>query len=349
MPRWWFESHWLGETALAWAVAAAAALAAYALVHGVALVLGRRLARRAQEHPESPVRIAAAVVRATRGWVLLPLALAVAARSLQLPDGVQTGLSRVIYVLVGLQLALWLSRLFVSTLEHLAERQGGPRNPVMLGIVKWSVQLIVWVVLLLAVLSNAGVNVNAFLASLGIGGVAVALAAQSVLGDLLASISIGLDKPFEVGETIEFDGVSGTVSHVGIKSTRLRSVSGEEIAISNAQILGKRVHNYSRMQERRVVYQFGIAIDTPREQAERLVREVRDLIAATEGVRFDRGHLIGFGDTSLDYEFVYYVLSPQFAAHRDVQQHVTLAILALIERLQMSLITHTHVLREAAA
>lgn len=345
MHRWLLESSWLGHTALSWLLAIVLALLAYALVHGVVALLARRLSRLAGAYPQSPVGIAAAVVRATRGWVLLLLALAIALRILHLPEDAHAAIGHLIYVLVGVQLALWLSRLLVRSLEHLAEREGGSRNPVLLGIIKWSVQLIVWVVLLLAVLSNAGVNVNAFIASLGIGGVAVALAAQSVLGDLLASISIGLDKPFEVGEYIEFDAISGTVSHVGIKSTRLRALSGEEIAISNAQLLGKRVHNYSRMRERRVAYGLGIAIDTPRDKAEQLVREVRELIAATDGVRFDRGHLIGFGDASLDYEFVYHVLSPDFARHRDVQQHITLAILALVERLQVSLITPTHVLR----
>lgn len=344
MHRWLVESMWLGHTALSWVVALALALLAYALVHGVVLLLGRRLARLAQAHPQSPVGIAAAVVKATRGWVLLALALAIALRILHLPEDAHAAIGHLIYVLVGVQLALWLSRLLVRSLEHLAEREGGSRNPVLLGIIKWSVQLVVWVVLLLAVLSNAGVNVNAFIASLGIGGVAVALAAQSVLGDLLASISIGLDKPFEVGEYIEFDGVSGTVSHVGIKSTRLRALSGEEIAISNAQLLGKRVHNYSRMRERRVAYGLGISIDTPREKAERLVQEVRVLIASIDGVRFERGHLTGFGETSLDYEFVYHVLSPDFARHRDIQQHITLSILALVERLQVRLITPTHML-----
>ena len=344
MHRWLVESSWLGHTALSWVLAMVLALLAYALVHGVIVVLERRLTRLALVYPQSLVDIVATMLRSTRGWLLLLLALAVAARVLHLPDGAHAAVGHLIYVLVGVQLALWLSRLLVRSLEHLAERDGARRNPVLLGIIKWSTQLVVWVVLLLAVLSNAGVNVNAFIASLGIGGVAVALAAQSVLGDLLASISIGLDKPFEVGEDIAFDDVTGTVSHVGIKSTRLRSVSGEEIAISNAQLLGKRVHNYSRMKERRVAYALRIAIDTPGEKAGQIVREVGALIGAIEGVRFERGHLVGFGAASLDYEFVYHVLSPRFALHRDVQQRITLAILALLERLQVRLIAPTRVL-----
>lgn len=347
MHQWLLESSWLGHTALSWGVALVLALLAYALAHGLAVLLARRLTRLAQLYPRSPVSIAAAVARATRGWLLLLLALAIAARVLHLPGEMHAAVGHLIYLLVGVQLALWLARLLVRSLEHLAEREGAPRNPVLLGIIKWSVQLVVWVVLLLAVLSNAGLNVNAFIASLGIGGVAVALAAQSVLGDLLASISIGLDKPFEVGEYIAFDDVSGTVSHVGIKSTRIAALSGEEIAISNAQLLSKRVHNYDRMQTRRVAYTLGIAIDTPREKAERIVHEVRALIASIDGVRFDRGHLIGIGEASLDYEFIYHVLSPQFVVHRDVQQHITLAIMALLERLQVRLISPTRVLHLA--
>ncbi|WP_024539385.1 mechanosensitive ion channel family protein [Comamonas badia] len=345
MQQWLEQSSWLGHTALSWGVALALALLAYGLVYGLAVVLGRHLARLARAYPQGPLlNIAAAVVKATRGWVLLLLSLAIALRVLHLPDDAHAALGHLIYVLVGVQLALWIARLLVRSLEHLAEREGAQRNPVMLGIVKWSTQLVVWVVLLLAVLSNAGINVNAFIASLGIGGVAVALAAQSVLGDLLASISIGLDKPFEVGEYIAFDAVEGTVSHVGIKSTRLRSLSGEEIAIGNAALLGKLVRNYTRMQERRVAYRLSIAIDTPRSKAERIVEEVRQRIVAEPKVRFDRGHLIGFGDASLDYEFVWYVLTPQFVQHRDTQQHITLAILALVEQLQVRLVTPTRVL-----
>lgn len=348
MPQWLQESSWLGHTALSWLAALLGALLAYALAAGLVALLARRLARLAKVHPQSPVGIAAQVLKATRGWLLLLLALAVAARVLHLPGELHALLAQGIYLLVGVQLALWLSRLLVSSLEHLAQREGAPRNPVLLGIIQWSTQLVVWVVLLLAVLSNAGVNVNTFIASLGIGGVAVALAAQSVLGDLLASISIGLDKPFEVGEFIAFDDVSGTVSHVGIKSTRIASLSGEELAISNAQLLGKLVHNYARMKERRVVYPLSVAIDTPREKAERIALEVRELIAQIPKVRFDRGHLKGFGDASIDYEFVYYVLDPGFALHRDVQQHIALAILALIEREGVRLITPTQVLHAPA-
>ncbi|WP_255569181.1 mechanosensitive ion channel family protein [Comamonas sp. NLF-1-9] len=344
---WWKEPLWLGETALAWALALAAALLAYVLVHALAVLLARRLEKLARQRPGSALTIAEAVVKATRGWLLLLLSVAVALRTLHLSRPLPEVLSQLIYVLVGVQLALWLSRLLVCSLEHLAHQDGAPRNPVMLGIIKWSTQLVVWVVLLLSVLSNAGVNVNAFIASLGIGGVAVALAAQSVLGDLLASISIGLDKPFEVGEYIAFDDISGTVSHVGIKSTRIASLSGEELAISNAQLLGKLVHNYARMQERRVAYRLSIALDTPRAQAERIVPEVRALIEAMETVRLDRAHLIGFGSSALDYEFIYYVLSPDFALHRDVQQQITLGILALLERLQVRLITPTRVLHAA--
>lgn len=348
MQQWLAESSWLGHTALSWLAALLGALLAYALVAGIVALLAKRLTRLAQAHPQSAVGIAAQVLKATRGWLLLLLALAAAARVLHLPGGLHALLAQFIYVLVGLQLALWLSRLLVYSLEHLAQRDGAPRNPVMLGIVKWSTQLVVWVVLLLAVLSNAGVNVNAFIASLGIGGVAVALAAQSVLGDLLASISIGLDKPFEVGEYIAFDDVSGTVTHVGIKSTRIASITGEELAISNAELLKKLVHNYARMKERRVVYPLAIAIDTPREKAERIALEVREIISRVPRVRFDRGHLKGFGDASLDYEFVYFVLDPGFALHRDVQQHITLAILALIEREGVRLITPTQVLHASA-
>jgi small-conductance mechanosensitive channel len=197
----------------------------------------------------------------------------------------------------------------------------------MLGVLTWAVQFCVWVTLALALLAAGGVNITAFVASLGVGGVAVALALQNVLGDLFASISIGLDKPFEVGEYIAFDTDQGTVTKVGIKSTRIRSLSGEELAISNSVLLKNLIHNYSRMKQRRVVFNFRLPFDTPREKIPEVVARVRGFIEREKPTRFDRGYLSGFGDYGLDFEFVYYVLDPAYNTFVEIQQRINLAML----------------------
>lgn len=349
MEPWFANAPWLGHPALSWAVPALGALLGYAVAQLAAIVLGARLQALARRRPDSAVGIAASVVKATRSWLLLLLAIAVAARFLELPSALDAHLGQWSYLLVGLQLALWATRFIVATLGHITRHEGGPRNPVMYGILKWTAQLVVWLVLLLAVLGNAGVNVNAFVASLGVGGVAVALAAQNVLGDLFASVSIGLDKPFEVGEFIAFGSEAGTVRRVGIKSTRILSLSGEELSIANAKLLGALVRNYSRMAERRVVFGLRVAIDTPRAKVERLVDEARRAIARIERVRFDRGHLVGFGDSALELEFVYYVLDPGFNVHADIRQQVGLCLIDLLERTQVRLAVPVRSLRGEAA
>ena len=329
--------HWWGNPLWDWALALGGALLAYVLVHGLLHTLGQRLQRRATEQPDSGASVLASALRGTRGWLLLALALVAALRYLALPGRWPEALGQLVYLLAGLQLALWLSRLIVALLERLSQREGAPQNPVIFGILKWSAQLFVWVLLLLAVLGNVGVNVNAFIASLGVGGIAVALAAQSVLGDLLASISIGLDKPFTVGEYIGFGDQSGTVKRVGIKSTRIQALSGEEIAIANSELLKQRVHNYARMQERRIAFSLSVALGTPLAQVRRIVQEAPALIQSVAQTRFSRGHMTGIGESSIDFEFVYFVLSPDYAVYRDVQQQIYWKLLALLEQLQVPL------------
>lgn len=344
-----FQTQWLGNSVLAWLLAVVGVVVGYGLLCALVGVAGRRLGALAERRPGPFSRAAAAVARATHNSLLFLLVLAIAASFLTLPLRLQAWLPRIIALLVGLQLAFWLSRLVATVLRQIGQREGQPQNSVIFGVLSWLAQLVVWIILLLAVLSNAGVNVTAFVASLGVGGIAIALAAQNVLGDLFASVSIGLDKPFVVGEYIAFGGADGTVKDVGIKSTRITALSGEEIAISNTQLLSHRIHNYSRMGERRIAFGFRVASNTPRAKVQRIVDGVRAVMSGDERVRFDRGHMTGFGEWSLDFEFVYYMRTPDFAAYRDTQQDFNLAIMALLEELQVPLAVPARAVREVPA
>jgi small-conductance mechanosensitive channel len=181
-------------------------------------------------------------------------------------------------------------------------------------------------VALLLILDNLGIDITALVAGLGVGGIAVALAVQNILGDLFASLSIVLDKPFAVGDFIIIDDYLGSVEHVGLKTTRLRSLSGEQLVMSNADLLSSRIRNYGRMYERRIVFSLGVTYQTPRDKLKKIPGIIRDAVEAQDQTRFDRSHFKGYGSFSLDFETVYHVLQPDYNLYMDIQQAVNFAI-----------------------
>jgi small-conductance mechanosensitive channel len=190
--------------------------------------------------------------------------------------------------------------------------------------------LVVWAAVLLVLLDNLGVNITTLIAGLGVGGIAVALAAQNVLGDLFSSLSIVLDKPFVVGDFIVVGDFLGSVEHVGLKTTRLRSLSGEQVVFSNTDLLNSRIRNYGRMFERRIVSSIGVTYQTPVAKLRRIPEIIREIVEEQDRVRFDRAHFQTFADSALTFEIVYYVLTPDYNYYMDVQQNINLA---LFERL----------------
>jgi len=188
--------------------------------------------------------------------------------------------------------------------------------------------LVLWSLILLLCLEALHVNVNSLIASLGVGGIAVALAAQNVLGDLFASIAILLDKPFVVGDGIQVGDFNGTVERIGVKTTRLRSVNGEEIVMGNSDLISSRIRNFKRLEERRVITQIGIEYDTPVETVRRIPEMLKEIVARVPDTRFDRAHFTGFGDSALKFELVYFAQKLDYGAMMDMQQAVNLEILA---------------------
>ncbi|HEU4470754.1 MAG TPA: mechanosensitive ion channel domain-containing protein [Flavisolibacter sp.] len=213
------------------------------------------------------------------------------------------------------------------------------------------VQILLWGVGLLFLVDNLGYDITTLVAGLGIGGIAIALAAQTILGDLFSYLVIFFDKPFEIGDFIIVDEKMGTVEYIGIKTTHLRTLNGEQLIFSNTDLTNSRVHNYKRMQERRIVFSFGVVYDTPKEKLSLIPGWVRKIIESKEGTRFDRAHFLSFGDFSLNYEVVYYVLSPDFNTYMDIQQHINLDVLALFESEEIGFAfpTQTLYLNRAAA
>ena len=194
------------------------------------------------------------------------------------------------------------------------------------------INIVIWAIALVFLLDNLGVKISAVVAGLGIGGVAVALAAQAILGDLFGYFVIFFDKPFEIGDFIVVGDKMGEVEMVGIKTTRLRAIGGEQLVFSNKDLTDSRVHNFKKMQKRRVVFKLGVIYQTPAEKLKAIPQMVRNIIEKQNDATFDRGHFASFGDSSLDFEFVYYVTGADYAKYMDIQQAINLSVFETFER-----------------
>lgn len=191
---------------------------------------------------------------------------------------------------------------------------------------------LIWIIGIIFLLDNFGLDITAVVTGLGIGGVAVALAAQAILGDLFSYFAILLDRPFELGDFIIIGDIMGTVEHIGLKTTRIRSLSGEQVIFANHDLTSSRVRNYKRMFQRRVVFRFGIIYETPIEKVEMVPGLIRNAIEQQADVRFDRSHFFQFGAYSLDFEAVYFVLDGDYNHYMDVQQAINFALMKLLKQ-----------------
>ncbi len=225
------------------------------------------------------------------------------------------------------QIAHWLSQVSLVWLKsNLGNSQHSSLHSA-LGLISFATRLVIWSLAFVVLLSNLGVDVTALVAGLGIGGVAVAFALQNILSDLFASLSIVLDRPFEVGDFIIVGDVQGNVEHIGVKTTKIRSLSGEQILLANSDLLGSRIRNFKRMRERRVVFNVGIVYETPREKVAQVPTWIKDIILTDPLARYDRAHFRSFGDFSLNIEVVYFVLSAEFLIYMETQQSMNLKIM----------------------
>jgi small-conductance mechanosensitive channel len=267
--------------------------------------------------------------------VVFFLALAIYFGSLyvSLPKHVATILNHVIGIIALVQAAVLSSHAVTFWVAHfrkkkIASNAGAVTTLTSVGFI---LRMTIWVILLLIGLSNLGVDITALVAGLGISGVAVALALQNILGDLFASFSIVLDKPFVIDDFIIVDSYMGTVEHVGLKTTRMRSLSGEQLIFANADLLKSRIRNYKRMYERRVVFSIGVVYQTSYEHITRIPAMIRGAIESNAQVRFDRAHFKGFGDYALLFEVVYWVLNPDYTLYMDIQQAINLDVFKQFE------------------
>jgi small-conductance mechanosensitive channel len=304
-----------------------------AIAAGVYLVLAfaRRLLLRRIERSEVRAGwlngLRQALVR-TSSLFLLVLAIYAGAFFVTLPPAVERVITSALVIALFLQGALWASHVVAGWIAWYAESKARQNRAMAnaLGLIQLFARVVVWSIALLLILNNLGFDVTALVAGLGIGGIAIALAAQNILGDLFASLAIVLDQPFVVGDPVSVGDKTGTVERIGIKTTRIRSLSGEQLIVSNADLLASRIHNYKRMTERRVVFTIRVGYGAPADKVEKLPAMLRAIVEAQERVRFDRAHFAQYGDYALIYEVVYWVLSADYSVYMDIQQRINVAI-----------------------
>jgi small-conductance mechanosensitive channel len=276
------------------------------------------------------------LVSQTRWFALLALGLYMGSYLLSLPPDVEVWFNLVVQFALILQVGFWgtglISFYITRGVKSKVEEDQGD-DATTLDALGLFAKIVLWVVLSLIVLDNLNVEISSLVASLGIGGIAVALALQNILGDLFASLTITMDKPFSIGDFIEVGGFEGNVEDIGLKSTRIRSLSGEELIFSNADLLSSRIRNYKKLEKRRISFNFGLVYGTGVEHLKAIPQMVEEIIKPLEKVQFERAHLKTLGDYSLDYSVVYYVLVPEYASYLDIQQDINLALYDRFEKL----------------
>jgi small-conductance mechanosensitive channel len=269
------------------------------------------------------------ILSQTRWFSLLALALWAGSMVLTFPSDIQIWFNRIVQLFLVLQVGFWGTGVISLYIERgvtskIEEDQGEDATTMnALGLI---IKIALWVILALIILDNLDVKISSLVASLGIGGIAVALALQNILGDLFASLSITFDKPFVIGDFIVVDDFEGDVEDIGLKSTRVRSLSGEELIFSNTDLLNSRIRNYKRLEKRRISFIIGVIYGTPVEKLKKIPSIIEDIITPIENADFERAHLKTLGDYSLDYSVVYYVLQQEYATYMDIQQVINLEI-----------------------
>lgn len=280
------------------------------------------------------------VLVGTRSAFLYFLAVCAGLQVLEIPDRLTHMVDALASAAVLLQMALWCNAAIAAWLQQ-ARRpidsgaEAGTEAAHITGsmaVLGFLAKLAVWTIVFLLFLDNLGVDITALVASLGIGGIAVALAVQNVLGDVLASLAIVLDKPFQTGDFIVADDTLGTVEYIGVKTTRLRSLSGEQVICANADLLKTRIRNFKRMAERRIRFGFGIVYQTAADVVEQIPEMVRGVVEAQPDTRFERAHLLAFGESALEFEVVFHVLDPDYNRYMDVQQAINIGLMRRFER-----------------
>ena len=312
----------------------AVTLATYLLLSVALRVVSRQLAQRDKGSQSRVFHFASELLGSTSQLLIFAFALMIGLKTVDLSPRWESAMSHGWFIALAFQIALWLDHAVKLWTDSLT-RDGKARNPVTTTLLGIIMRLVIWTMMLLSILANLGVDITAMIASLGVGGIAIALAVQTLLSDMFASMSIGIDKPFEIGDFVVFGSIAGTIEHIGLKTTRIRSLSGEQVVIANAELLSQIVHNYKRMNTRRIVFTFGISYHTPVEKVREISAQVKRIIEGTEKTQFDRAHFFAFDESRLTFEVVHIVQTASYNEYMDIQQEINLELMETLRNMEV--------------
>ncbi|KON28454.1 mechanosensitive ion channel protein MscS [miscellaneous Crenarchaeota group archaeon SMTZ-80] len=311
-----------------WLIALVIVVLSFFVLKIIFTLIRRKIKKLAKKTKTDLDDLVADLLERIKFFFILIIALYFGSLILTLPQTVNKLITSIVIIVLLLQGAIWGNGIITYFIERykkkrIQEDAAGVTTFSALGFVA---RIVLWSLILLVILDNLGVNITTLVAGLGIGGIAIALAVQNILSDLFASLSIVLDKPFVLGDFIIVDNHLGSVEHIGLKTTRIRSLSGEQLVFSNTDLLNSRIRNFKRMAERRVVFSIGVVYQTPEDKLKLIPQMIKEIIESQELTRFDRAHFKEFGNFSLNFEVVYWMASPDYNLYMDTQQRINLQI-----------------------
>ena len=319
----------LGNAVIAWLAALLIVLMVFGFLKFISGLLKKRIASLAKRPQIDASDLIKNLLNETRSIFIIWLSIYTGVRFLSLDERSMLFIRTITILVVLFQAGSWI----VKVIEFWFTRRivvGGvnasEKRSTLSAIVLLS-KLAVWTLVIILALDNIpGINVTSLIASLGIGGIAIGLALQHILGDLFSSLTISLDQPFSEGDFINVGDYTGAVEHVGLKSTRIRSLTGEQLIISNSDLLNSRIRNYKRMERRLVSFTLGVTYQTTHDQLQKIPAMIKAIIEAQPQVTFNRAHFKNYGDFALNFEIIYFVETPDYMLYMDTQQRINLEI-----------------------
>jgi small-conductance mechanosensitive channel len=322
---------YFGNPVSAWLIALATAAGVFALLVAVRWVISTRVAALAKRTTTAADDALVDLLRRTKVVFLIAIAVFVATRGLSPTERIDFYLRRGALLLTLVQVGVWIVGLVTFFVERSLTRRDATQDRIGVAAVRAmgvGAKVIASVILIIVALDQVfGFNVTVLVTGLGVGGIALALAVQNILGDLLAALAIVFDRPFDVGDTIAVENVVGTVEQIGLKTTRLRSVTGEQVILSNGDLLKSRLRNYRRMYQRRALFHVDVTYETPPDVVREIPDLIRTIVERQSPVQFDRSHFVTFLESALRIETVYFVLDPDYGKAMDIQQAINIDIL----------------------
>lgn len=323
----WLQYIFLGNTIQNWLIAIGIMLLLMLMIRIIRNIVLARLKKWAEKTHTSLDDFIILMVEKSVLPILNIVAIYTGLQYLTLSTKVQ----RVLYIVLAIVITFYIIRLITTVISHslsvyLSKRGHEPAKKLQLRGIMIVVHIIIWCIGLIFLFDNLGYDVTAVVTGLGIGGIAIALAVQKILGDLFSYFVIFFDRPFEIGDFITVDNFKGTVEHVGLKTTRLRSLSGEELVFSNTDLTNSRLHNFKKMMRRRIVFKIGVTYQTSQQHLKQIPEIITNIITRIPNATLDRTHFFAFGDFSMDYETVYFVESGDYIEYMNIQQQINLEL-----------------------